>query len=163
MDPLKATRLPFIARMFPESRILIMRRDPRDVVWSCFRTNFAMTSGTLEYTSLESAARHYDAMMRLTEAALELLELPFHEVDYHRLVRDFDGTTREICEFLGMTWHEDLRRFDRTARARGVSTASAGQVSRGLYNGTRQWERYAPFLEPVMPVLQPWIERFGYA
>lgn len=163
MDPLKGTRLPLIARLFPEARILIMRRDPRDVVWSCFRTNFAMTSGTLEYTSLESAARHYDAMMRLTQAAMERLELAFHEVHYHRLVQDFDGTTRQICDFLGLDWDENLRRFDRTARARGVSTASAGQVNQGLYDGTRQWERYAAFLKPVIPILQPWIERFGYA
>ncbi len=163
MDPLKGTRLPLIARMFPEAKILVMRRDPRDVVWSCFRTNFAMTSGTLEYTSLERAARHYHAMMQLTEAAMARLKLQFHEVHYHRLVQDFDGTTRQICDFLGLDWNEGLRRFDRTAQARGVSTASAGQVSRGLYDGTRQWERYAAYLEPVIPILQPWLERFGYA
>lgn len=163
MDPLKGTRLPLIARMFPEAKILIMRRDPRDVVWSCFRTNFAMTSGTLEYTSLEGAARHYDAMMRLTDTALERLDLQFHEVHYHKLVQDFDGTTGQICDFLGLAWNEELRRFDRTAQARGVSTASAGQVNRGLYDGTRQWKRYAPYLEPVIPILEPWIERFGYA
>jgi len=161
MDPLKGTRLPFIARMFPQARILIMRRDPRDVVWSCFRTNFAMTSGTLEYTSLERAALHYDAMMRLTDAALEKLKLSILEVHYHRLVRDFDDTTREICDFLGLQWSESLRRFDRTAKVRGVATASSSQVRRGLYDGSRQWERYADYLAPVLPILQPWIDRFG--
>lgn len=163
MDPLKGTRLPFIARMFPEARILIMRRDPRDVVWSCFRTNFAMTSGTLEYSSLERTARHYDAMMRLTESAIARLDLRFHEVHYHRLVQDFDRTTRDVCDFLELEWSEALRQFDRTAQARGVSTASAAQVTRGLYDGTRQWEPYARFLEPIMPLLQPWIDRLGYA
>ena len=39
----------------------------------------------------------------------------------------------------------------------------AGQVQRGLYDGTRQWEPYAEYLAPVMPLLQPWIDRFGYA
>lgn len=163
MDPLKGTRLPLIARLFPDAKILVMRRDPRDVVWSCFRTSFAMTSGTLEYTSLERAARHYDALMRLTEAAMARLPLAFHPVQYHRLVRDFDATTQEICAFLGMGWTEDLRRFGATADARGVATASAAQVRRGLYDGTRQWEPYAEFLAPVLPILQPWIDRFGYA
>ncbi|HEX4848435.1 MAG TPA: sulfotransferase, partial [Novosphingobium sp.] len=163
MDPLKGSRLPLIARLFPEARILIMRRDPRDVVWSCFRTNFAMSSGTLEFTTLEKAARHYDAMMQLIELARERLNLAMLEVHYHRLVQDFDATTREICSFIGLDWSEDLRRFDRTAQRRGVATASAGQVRRGLYDGTRQWEPYARHLEPVMPLLQPWIERFGYA
>ena len=63
----------------------------------------------------------------------------------------------------GLEWTEDLRRFDRTARARGVSTASARQVRRGLFDGTRQWEPYAEYLAPVMPTLQPWIEKLGYA
>lgn len=162
MDPLKGTRLPFIARLFPEARILVMRRDPRDVVWSCFRTNFAMSSGTLEYTTLERAARHYDALMRLTELAIERLPLKVHIIQYHRLVQAFDVETKAMCKFAGLEWTKAVRDFDRTAARRGVSTASAGQVNRGLYDGTRQWEAYAEYLAPVLPILQPWIEKFGY-
>jgi Tfp pilus assembly protein PilF len=163
MDPIKGTRLPLIARMFPDAKILVMRRDPRDVVWSCFRTNFGVSSGTLEFTSLERAARHYDALMRLTDAAMARLDLAFHEVHYHQLVREFDATTHGICAFLGLEWSEDLRRFDATAARRGVSTASSSQVRRGLYDGTGQWQRYASYIEPVMPILGPWIERLGYS
>ena len=162
MDPLKGTRLPFIARLFPAARILIMRRDPRDIVLSCFRTNFAMTSGTLEYTSLEGAARHYDAMMRLTELALDRLPLDTMVVPYHALVQDFDATTQRMCDFAGLTWSEAVRSFDSTAERRGVSTASAAQVRRGLYDGTGQWVPYAQWLEPVMPILEPWLVKFGY-
>lgn len=162
MDPLKGTRLPFISRLFPDARILIMRRDPRDVVWSCFRTNFAMSSGTLQFTTLESTARHYDALMRLTELALHCLPLKVHPVQYHGLVQDFDAETKAMCDFAGLEWSEAVRNFDRTATRRGVTTASVGQVSRGLYDGTRQWEPYAEYLAPVLPILQPWIEKFGY-
>ncbi len=162
MDPLKGTRLPLIARLFPNARILIMRRDPRDIVWSCFRTNFAMASGTLEYTTLERAALHYDAMMKLTELALEKLPLATQIVPYHELVGDFEVTTRAICAFAGLEWSEAVHRFNRTAERRGVSTASAAQVRRGLYDGTRQWEPYAQWIEPVLPILAPWIEKFGY-
>lgn len=163
MDPLKGTRLPMIARLFPSARILIMRRDPRDVVWSCFKTNFAMTSGTLEYATLERAALHYDAMMRLTELALAKLPLAAHVVPYHTLVSDFEATTRAMCAFAGLEWSDAVHRFDKTAERRGVSTASAAQVRRGLYDGTRQWEPYARWLEPVLPILAPWIEKFGYS
>jgi hypothetical protein len=55
-----------------------------------------------------------------------------------------------------------VRGFDRTAAKRGVTTASVGQVTRGLYDGTRQWEPYFEYLEPVLPILQPWIDKFGY-
>lgn len=163
MDPLKSIRLPLIARLFPEAKVLLVRRDPRDVVWSCFRTSFALTNAAMDFTTLEGTARHYDALMRLTEAALAKLPLAVHEVPYHRMVQDFDATTQGICDFIGLKWNEALKRFDRTARARGVSTASARQVRRGLYDGTRQWEPYAEWLEPVMPILAPWIEKLGYA
>ncbi|MGH6785458.1 MAG: sulfotransferase [Novosphingobium sp.] len=163
MDPLKGTRLPLIARLFPAAKIVLMRRDPRDVVWSCFHTHFALTNAALDFTGLERAARHYDAMMRLIELARARLPLTVHELDYHRLVADFDGETRALCAFAGLPWSEDLRRFGSTARTRGVSTASAGQVRRGLYDGRRQWERYAEQMAPVLPLLQPWVERFGYA
>lgn len=162
MDPLKGTRLPIIARLFPDARVLVMRRDPRDVVWSCFKTQFAMTSGTLDFTTLADTARHYDALMTLTSHALEALPVNALEVHYHRLVREFEATTREVCAFIGLEWTDDVLRFDRTAQTRGVATASVSQVRRGLYDGTRQWEPYARWLEPVLPILQPWIDRFGY-
>ncbi len=162
MDPLKGLRLPIIARLFPDARILIMRRDPRDVVWSCFHTNFALTSTTYEYTSLEGTARHYDALMRLTQTSLEKLPLTTHELRYDALVRDFDATTREVCDFIALPWSPDLRNFSKAAKTRGVSTASAAQVRKPLYDGTRQWERYRTHIEPVLPILQPWIDRFGF-
>lgn len=162
MDPLKGLRLPMIARLFPGARILIMRRDPRDVVWSCFHTNFALTSTSYEFTSLERTARHFDALMRLTEMSLNTLPLNTHVVRYDRIVREFDAETRSLCAFIDVPWSENLRHFDRTALARGVATASAAQVRKPLYDGTRQWERYAKHLAPVMPILQPWVAKFGF-
>ena len=162
MDPLKGTRLPLIARLFPAAKLLRMMRDPRDVVWSCFRTHFAVTSNTLDFTTIKDTARHYDALMRLIALAEQRLPIVLHEVRYDRLVRDFDSETRAMCAAIGLPWNPVMRRFDRTAKARGVATASVGQVRKGLYDGTRQWERYADQLAPVMPILAPWIERFGY-
>ena len=47
MNPFNGIKLPIIARLFPEARILIMRRDPRDVVLSCFRINFTPSAGPM--------------------------------------------------------------------------------------------------------------------
>jgi Tfp pilus assembly protein PilF len=162
MDPLKGTRLPLIARLFPEAKIIVMRRDPRDVVWSCFKTSFALTNAALDFTTLDGVARHYDAMMQLIERARQRLPLAFHEVRYEDLVTDFDGATRALCDFARLAWDESVRRFDRTAQARGVATASASQVRKGLYDGRRQWEPFARWLEPLKPILAPWIDKFGY-
>ncbi len=161
MDPLKGMKLPIIAKLFPEARIILMRRDPRDVVWSCFHTNFALSAAAYAFTSLDATARHYDALMRLTDQCLARFSLRVHEVRYDALISDFDAITRDLCDFVGLTWSEDLRGFDSTARTRTIQTASAGQVRKGLYDGGGQWVPYAAQMEPVLPILQPWIDRFG--
>jgi hypothetical protein len=56
-----------------------------------------------------------------------------------------------------------MRDFASGARKRGIDTPSAAQVSRGLYTqGAGQWQRYAAQLAPVMPLLDPWLTRYGY-
>ena len=162
MDPLKTMDLPLIGRLFPAATIIVMRRDPRDVILSCFRQNFAASPIAFEFTSLGRAARHYDALMRLQRHSLARMGNPVFELRYEELVADFDGVTRRLCAALGLEWREALRDFSATARQRNVSTASVGQVRRGLYNGGGQWQRFAEQLAPVLPVLQPWIDAFGY-
>ncbi len=162
MDPLKGVRLPLIARLFPRARIVLMRRDPRDCVLSCFRTNFALTAAAIDFATLEGAARHYDALMTLTETSLARLPLTVHILRYDALVQDFDATTAALCGFLDLTWSPELRDFFKTAQRRGVATASDAQVRKPLYDGTRQWERYRKQLDPVLPILAPWVDRYGF-
>ena len=122
MNPLNGFKLPIIARLFPEARVLIMRRDPRDVVLSCFRINFVPSPSAYAYSDLEETARHYDALMRLTELCRVRLPLAFHEVRYDRLVADFETTVRAMAAFIGIEWTDEFHAFDRTARTRGVAT-----------------------------------------
>lgn len=162
MNPLNGVKLPIIARLFPQARILIMRRDPRDVVLSCFRINFTPSPAAWCFSALEEAARHYDALTALTERARATLPLAFHEVRYDRLVTDFEPTVRAMADFIGLPWTDAFTRFDRTAQTRGVRTASATQVRRGLFDGRGQWRRYEEQLAPALPILAPWVERFGF-
>jgi Flp pilus assembly protein TadD len=163
MAPLNGIKLAMIARLFPDAIVVLCRRDPRDVVLSCFRRHFRVNASTYQMAGLERAARHYDAVMRLIEVQLAVLPLPVHVVDYAALVGNFDETTRALAEFVGVPWTEAARDFSRTAAAREVRTVSAPQVRRGLFDGTRQWERYREQMAPVLSVLEPWIRKFGYA
>lgn len=162
MNPFNGIKLPIIARLFPKARILIMRRDPRDVVLSCFRINFTPSTAAWSFSELDETARHYAALMTLIELGRERLPLHFHEVRYDRLVTDFEATVRALASFVGLEWTDAFRTFDRTAQARGVRTASATQVRRGLFDGRGAWRRYAAQLAPVLPILAPWVGRFGF-
>lgn len=161
--PLASTSLPLVAKLFPSARILFARRDPRDVVLSCFRRRFAMNAAMYQLLTLEGAARFYDAVMRLSELYGERLPMAQHEVRYESFVEDFEGTARATCDFLGLEWDDRMMDFAAKARTRGISTPSAAQVARGLNReGLGSWRRYREQMAPVLPLLEQWVERFGY-
>lgn len=161
--PLSSVALPLIAKLFPNALVLFARRDPRDVVLSCFRRRFGMNASMYQLLTLEGAAAYYDAVMRLSELYRELLPLPLHEVRYESLVEDFEGTAHAACDFLGVGWDAQMADFAARARTRDISTPSAAQVARGLNReGQGSWRRYREQMAPVLPLLEPWVQRFGY-
>ena len=161
--PLNAPFLPLIARLFPGARILFAVRDPRDVVLSCFRRRFGMNAGMYEFTRLDSAAAYYGAVMRLMQIYSEKLSLPIFEARHESLVADFAGEAKRLCEFLGIAYLDEMAGFARRAQTKNIDTPSSAQVARGLSDaGVAQWRRYARELEPVLPVLAPFVAQHGY-
>jgi tetratricopeptide (TPR) repeat protein len=161
--PLASVQLPLVAKLFPNARVLFARRDPRDVVLSCFRRRFGMNPSMYQLLTLEGAAAFYDAVMGLSERYREILPLAQHIVRYESLVEDFEGTVRSACDFLGLERDTGMADFAARARSRGISTPSAAQVARGLNReGQGAWRRYEGQMNPILPLLAPWVERFGY-
>ena len=162
--PLNTMKLPLIARLFPGARVLFALRDPRDVVLSCFRQRFRMNASMFEFLTLPRAARLYDGVMTLAEQLRVKLPLSVHTHRYEDLVTDFEAQTRAICDFMDIEWREEMRHFDANIGARSIATPSSTQVARGLYgDGVGQWRRYSEQLAPVMKILEPWVEQYGYA
>jgi hypothetical protein len=155
--------LPLIAKLFPDARVLFAVRDPRDVVLSCFRNSFQMNALTYAFTDLAEAARCYDACMAMAEVLRGVLPLALREVRYERLVDNFEGEVAGIAAFVGLRPAPAMSELAATARRRVIRTPSAPQVRAGLNRrGLGRWRAYAAELSPVMPILAPWIERFGY-
>jgi tetratricopeptide (TPR) repeat protein len=161
--PLNTIKLPLIARLFPDAKILFAVRDPRDVVFSCFRRHFQINASTYPFLTLEGAARFYDAVMSLAEISRARLPLQVHLHRHEDLVRDFEGQMRGLCTFMGLPWSARFGDFAQGAQRRSIRSISAAQVRQGLNGrGRGQWRRYADDLKPVLPILQPWVARFGY-
>jgi Flp pilus assembly protein TadD len=162
--PLNSLRLPLIAHIFPDARILFAIRDPRDVVLSTFRHRFNMYPASFEFLRLDDCARFYAAVMQLMDSAREKAPfLEICEVRYEDLIAGFDRTVANVCKFLGIEWNENMRHFQSASPAIDRRSQSAAQVRRGLYQGaTGQWRNYETELASVVPILMPWIRRFGY-
>ncbi|HJW42731.1 MAG TPA: sulfotransferase [Rhizomicrobium sp.] len=162
-NALNTCYLPVILRLFPEAPVVFTLRDPRDVVFSCFRRQFGANVFTLEFHTPQRAAALYAAAMDLAQVCRERLGFRPFDIRNEDLAEDFDGQTRRLCEFLGLDWRESLRDFDAAARARTVATISSLQVRRGINrDGIGQWRRYRIQLAPMLPQLASFVERFGY-
>jgi len=161
--PLNAVLLCLIARLFPRAKILFALRDPRDVVFSCFRRRFGITPQMYELLTLESAARYYDAVMTLCELYRRKLGLELRDVRHETLVSGFPREVRGVCAFLNIPFDERVDDFAELAALRHIDTPSAAQVVRGLSTGgIGHWRHYENAMSKVMPLLAPWVERFEY-
>jgi tetratricopeptide (TPR) repeat protein len=161
--PLNSVHQGFIARLFPQAKILFALRDPRDVVLSCFRRRLVLSAQAYELSRLDGAAQFYDVVMTLAMLYRDTLGLPTLDLRHEDMIADFDGEMRRACDFLGVGWDARMRDFADHARARDVKTPSALQIVRGLNaEGAGQWRRFADQLEPILPILAPWAARFGY-
>jgi len=160
--PTNTLALPIIAKIFPGAKILLPRRDPRDVVLSCFRRQFVINPTTIEFLSLDGAARLYDATFRLFDLYQSRLHLDVRIQGHENLVADFEGEMKAILAFLGLPWEPAVADFAK--RGAWVATPSSAQLAGGLSaQGVGAWRRYRFALEPVLPMLAPWVERFGYS
>ncbi len=161
--PFHSLKLPLIARLFPEAKVIFALRDPRDVVLSAFRNRFAVSTDSFEFLRLEDCARYYAAVMQLSELYWSKLPLNLRGHRYEDLMKDFDATAKSVCDFIGIPWHQSMREFSEGVRSVHVRSVSAPQVRQGLYGGAvGQWRRYERELAPILPILQPWVQRFGY-
>ncbi|MDB5458907.1 MAG: sulfotransferase family protein, partial [Caulobacteraceae bacterium] len=163
-QPFYTLWLPLIGKLFPEARIVVARRDPRDVVLSCFRRPFRMTPVTYELMDLERSARLYAGAMDILAVFLERSRNPSLIYRHEDLVADFDAVAGRLCDFLGLPWTDLLREFPETARKRPIRTPSAPQVRKGLNrDGIEAWRGYAVALAPVLLALEPYVQAFGYS
>ena len=161
-QPYNTVKLPLIVKLFPEAKILFVTRDPRDVIFSCFRRRFRMNPSNYELLTLEGAARLYDSVMKLADIFRTKLPMTVLELQHEDMVADFRNCVDAVFRFAGLNARDATWNPAERTRTRAIGTPSAAQIARGLSReGIGSWRRYANHIGSVLPILQPWIERFG--
>jgi tetratricopeptide (TPR) repeat protein len=142
--------LGLIHLMLPQARIIHTRRDPIDTCLSCFSLQFA----NLRYTyDLGELGRYYAAYARLMDHWREVLPTGrMLEVQYERVVGDFEGMARRLIAHCGLEWDDACLRFYETQRP--VRTSSMTQVRQPIYrNSIGRWRPDADILRPLLEAL----------
>jgi tetratricopeptide (TPR) repeat protein len=162
--PLHMARMAVIHRIFPDAKVIFVERHPCDAVLSGFMSSFELNPAMLSFTSLDGAARLYDAASTAWERAETLLPMQVCRIRYERMIENLEGEMRRLLDFLDIPWDDRvLDNRGSAARRDQIRTASYAQVTQPIYNrAIGRWERYRAQMEPVLPILAPWVEKMGY-
>jgi tetratricopeptide (TPR) repeat protein len=156
--------IPALVRVFPEIKLLIALRDPRDVVLSCFMQPFFQIAQTNSaYLTLAGTADEYAAVMGVWQAVKPLLKNPWLEVRYEDMVDDLESVARKTSDFLEVPWDERVLGFDRHAREKVVRSPTYADVAKPVYKSAMgRWRNYEKHLAPHLEKLAPFVKAFGY-
>jgi len=158
--PLNETHLGLIALIFPCSPLIHVIRHPLDVVLSVFANN--LTHGFNCAFALETAARHYLLVMELVAHYRAQMTLRYLPVRYEDILDGQEDAVNRMLDFIGEPFDERCLQFHENRRY--ARTASYAQVTEPLYLRSRyRYRHYMKQLEPVIPILEPAIQRLGYA
>jgi len=149
-----------IKSYFPEAKFILALRHPCDCVLSSFMQNFGANEAMANMLKLEDAAYLYHKAMTIwKETGVE-----GYVIKYEDVVSDLERTIKPLLDYLGLEWTESITNYAETARLRGrINTPSYHQVVRPLYKTSiERWINYQKYMEPVLPILLPWAEYWGY-
>ncbi|WP_298450568.1 tetratricopeptide repeat-containing sulfotransferase family protein [uncultured Marinobacter sp.] len=138
-----------IKLLFPQARIISVRRDPRDIALSNYFTDYAAKHGGMGFAYDlgwigEQLADHNLLMQHWQQVFPgEILE-----VNYEDLVEDLEGVARKMLDYVGVDWEPQVLAFNELDRP--VKTASVWQVRQPVYQSSKaKWLRYREHLAPL--------------
>ncbi len=141
--PTNFMHLGLIATLFPNATIVHCRRDPMDVLVSCYCQNLSAP-----FCDLDALVYYHRAYRRLMALWQAVLPLKIHTVDYESLVTDPEPNARAMIEHCGLTWDERCLAFQ--ANRRTVHTPSKWQVRQPMYSSSiDRWKRFQRQLEDI--------------
>ena len=161
--PLNIVHLGLAKLLFPNAKIVVALRDPRDACLSCFMQKFKINDAMANFLELQTTGLTYEAVMGLWLHYRTVLDDSWLEYRYENLVGNFEETVTGVLDFIGVGWHEDIAGYRQAAKQRVISTPSYRDVTAPVNSrALDRWRRYEQELSPVLPLLEPFVESFGY-
>jgi tetratricopeptide (TPR) repeat protein len=148
-NPWNFDAIALILRLFPDARIIHVRRNPVDTGLSIFRNQFPKTQPFAN--RLEDIGHYYGEYARLMAHWQSIATGRFTTVQYEDFVREFDTAGPALLDACGLDWEKSCHNFWETRRV--ISTMSTMQARRPLENCAGKTALYAAHLAPLVAAL----------
>ena len=144
--PFNFFHLGLIGLLFPNARVIHVRRHYMDTAVSCFFQHFQQGHGfTYDLRSLGDFLRLYNWLMSFWTSNPPV---QMHAVDYEALVSAPEEEARKLVAFAGLDWHEACLRPE--AANTPIASASRWQARQPVTTASRgRWKNYERYLQLV--------------
>ena len=117
---------------------------------SCWQTGFASIRWANDH---EHIARRFADQKRILDHWRRTKPFEWLEVSYEDVVRDADGQSRRLIDFLGLEWDPVCLRFHSTRSV--VKSASQVQVRQPIHSrSVGRWKNYESLLQPLFQAME---------
>lgn len=128
---LSADMLPTIAALFPNARVIVVTRDPREMALDWLRSG---------YLDLEEMATAYADQRSALARYREVLNISFLDVDGGKLLAEPAAEAEKLLTALGLPWAEEIGvKLEKSVPSHAAKAGS--------------WIDYAPFLQAPLDAL----------
>lgn len=149
--PFNFLYLGFIAKAWPDAKIVHLVRNPMDACFSMYKQVFTWAY-KFSY-SLDWLGQYYIAHDRLRRHWQSLLAERMIEVQYEALVQDPENQTRRLLDQLGLEFEDACLNFDQNRSP--TTTASSVQVREKVHSSSvNRWTHFASQLQPLREQLE---------
>jgi tetratricopeptide (TPR) repeat protein len=141
--PTNFAYLGMIAVLFPNAKIVHCRRNPMDVLVSCYCQNLSAP-----FCDLNQLTEYHHRYRRLMSHWESVLPTKIHTVDYELMVANPEENTRALIDYCGLNWDPACLNFHKNNRQ--VHTPSKCQVRNKMYRSSvEKWRRYESQLNDI--------------
>jgi Sulfotransferase family len=165
-NPAYNLTIPQVLRFFPETRLIVALRDPRDVVLSCYLRFLPLNAVTVRFLDIQRTADRYALDMGAWLKLRELIDVPWCEIRYEDTVGDLAGQARRALATLDLPWSDDVLNYRQRliGSTKQVTSPTYEAVAQPIYTkAIGRWRHYERLLEPDLKTLEPFIREFGYS
>lgn len=135
-----------IKTLFPEAKVIDIRRNPMASGWSLYRYFFA-DSFRFSY-DLATIGKYYNDYIELMDHWHTVLPGQILTISYEDLINDLPATVTRILTYCELPFEETCLNFHLNKRA--VATPSSEQVRQPIYtDALDHWKNYEEFLAPL--------------
>ncbi len=136
--------------LFPNAKIISVRRDPRDIAMSNYFTDYQAKHGGMGFAyDLETIGEQLADHNLLMDHWHKTFPGEILELNYEDVVDDLEGSAKKMLHYIGVEWQKDVLKFNELDRT--VKTASVWQVRQPIYKTSKaKWKRYEKHLSPLI-------------